>query len=252
MSVRHRDTDRREIDRREAERLLRDSASGSVTDPDPLVRLLATAAHPGPEAGPSTGEENALAAFRMAWAASARAPEPVVRRGLVGLLTAKTAAALMATAIGGVALAAGAAHLPDRRPRADRPPASTPAETRPATPPTGTAPTATSTPPFAAPTPPSAMPTPASVPPSSAGLCRAYERSRRDGGLDKALDGPAFAALTRAAGGEKEVAGYCATLLRPARAKSPAPGPKGQVGRPPAKPNPSEKRSAGRPAHPRR
>src|SRR4051812_14122111 len=92
MSVR-----RRGLSGREAERLLRDAASGSPTDPDPLVRLLATAAAPAPERE-SASEEAALSAFRTARRApSAPAKNSTVRSGLVKLFTAKVAVAVFAS-----------------------------------------------------------------------------------------------------------------------------------------------------------
>jgi hypothetical protein len=209
---------RRTINGRRAERLLRDAASGSPTDPDPLARLLAIAAAPAPKGEPAA-EKAALAAFRTARQAPAPAKKPMVESGLAWLLTAKAVGVVFATtAVGGVALAAGTGALPGQQ-RADRSPAGTPGESRPAGTPSrssgGTV-----------------GPVPSPSPSASlAGLCRAYERSDRNNERDKALDNPAFAMLITAAGGENKVSGYCATLLT-TPSKRPEPTPKVKANKP--------------------
>jgi hypothetical protein len=218
MSVR-----RRGMSGREAERLLRDAASGSPTDPDPLVRLLAAAAAPAPERG-SASEEAALSAFRTARHAPAPAKNSTVRSGLVKLFTAKVAVVAFASTVGGVALAARSGALPDRQQHVDQPATGTPGESRPIGTPSRTAGGT------AGPVPSSSL--------SPTDLCRAYERSKGNNERDKALDGPAFSMLITAAGGENKVAGYCATLLRTTPGKRPERAPKSQVKKPTERPNP--------------
>ncbi|MFE9632372.1 hypothetical protein [Streptomyces sp. NPDC006463] len=111
------------IDSDTAERLLDGAGVGAGTDHDALVRLLAAAAAPAATCELS-GEEAAVAVFRTARLAPAavsggsRTPRtsrssrkrPVRAPGL--LLAAKVAAAVLASAVGGVAVAAGTGHLP--------------------------------------------------------------------------------------------------------------------------------------------
>ncbi|MBC6457925.1 hypothetical protein [Actinomadura sp. HBU206391] len=230
MSVR-----RRRISGRRAERLLRDAPSGASTNPDPLARLLAEAAAPSStrDAAPR-GEDAALAAFRRA----RQVPAPVTptaptasttgsagRSGLARLLTVKAAVAVFAvTTIGGVALATGTGSLPGQHHRPDRTPTATRGQSPPAATPSRTA---------------GRTVRPAPVPSaSSEGLCRAYERNRRNGKAGEALDGPAFAKLIKAAGSEKKVARYCAALLQPPPKKRLEPTPKGKADKPTARPRP--------------
>jgi hypothetical protein len=185
------------IDRFTAERLLRGEPAG----PDGLAELLAAAAPP-PAAGELAGEDAAVAAFREAHLG----PAPQLRRrsmvktALAKLLTLKVAAAaLTATAAGGVALAAGTGNLPGT-------PSDTPAPKRPAaTHSTGRT---------------GSHHKPASSPsPSLVGLCHAFQAGAGDN-PGKALESPAFRHLITTAGGKDKVAAYCTNLLKPSHGKS--------------------------------
>jgi hypothetical protein len=164
------------IGRDEAERILRDAAGGPRPGQDALTAFLAVAAAPAAPAADEefAGEEAAATAFRRA----RLGPPPRRRRPLIArVLTVKTAVALgfSATAIGGVALAAGTGTLPG--PIGGQRPASHQTSARPATTPPSRAPhsgggaggtggTPTSVPssaspvPSPSPTPPSATPRP--------------------------------------------------------------------------------------------
>ncbi|GAA2116459.1 hypothetical protein [Actinomadura alba] len=233
MSIR-----RRRISGRRAERLLRDAAFGSQTDPDPLIRSLATATVPTPDAE-SAAEEAAVAAFRMARHAHPHTKDSTVRSRLAKLLTAKVATVAFATtAIGVVAFAAGTGGLPGQKQHADQPPADTPGNSRPigtpSMPATGTVAPAPSPSPSKSPSPSLSLSLSPSTSPSLARLCRAYEQNKERG---KALDRPALSTLITAAGGENKIAGYCATLLPTTPGKKPMPTTKGQVNKPTAKPH---------------
>ncbi|WP_371480802.1 hypothetical protein [Kitasatospora sp. NBC_00315] len=130
----------RRIDRDTAEQLLGGAAAGTPGGRAPLTgqdgtpgrqslaRLLAAAAAPEAAAGDLPGEEAALAAFRAAARpATVTDPAPVrgpltaapprrrsmATAGLARAFSAKAAAvALLATALGGVAVAAGTGNLP--------------------------------------------------------------------------------------------------------------------------------------------
>jgi hypothetical protein len=114
------------ISRDDAERIFRDAAGGPRPGQDPLTAFLAAAAGPAKDSERS-GEEAAVGAFRLARLAPAR--RPLVAR----VLTVKVAVAvgLSATAVGGVALAAGTGSLPG--PLDDQRPASEQTTARPTT-----------------------------------------------------------------------------------------------------------------------
>ncbi|GAA4137072.1 hypothetical protein [Actinomadura keratinilytica] len=201
-----------DFDRAAAERLL----DGAVDGPhaDALARLLARAAAPAQESE-LVGEEAAVAAFRAASSASgAAAPGAAARRGavrrragrrrprLAGAFTAKIAAAVLATVVGGgVAVAAGTLPL---RPAGE-----------------GTSSSRTPSPSPDAST---------SVPLRTGGAASPSQRTTADSklveqcrdyrGLDgddkaKALRSQRFQDLAKAAGGDAQVSRYCSRLLQP-------------------------------------
>lgn len=132
------------MSRDDAERILREAASGPRPGQDPLTAFLANAAGPARD-DELAGEGAAVAAFLRA-----RLEAPVRRRSLVTrVLTVKATIALglCATAIGGAALAAGTGTLPG--PLGDHRPASQRTTVQPTTgrPPATTRPSATTRPP---------------------------------------------------------------------------------------------------------
>jgi hypothetical protein len=107
------------IGRDEAERILRDAAGGPRPGQDALTAFLASAAAPAADEE-LAGEEAAVAAFRRARLGPAPRRRPLLARVLT--VKAAVALALSATAVGGVALAAGTGTLPG--PLGGDPPAS--------------------------------------------------------------------------------------------------------------------------------
>ncbi|MGP3948229.1 hypothetical protein [Streptomyces sp. 7N604] len=265
----NRDRDRRELDRRTAERLLRRQRTPRATSGDfpddagtsPLAaldRLLAAAAEP-PAADPEAArvrQEAALAAFRAAQRTDAGAvPRPQdewrrSRRRGVAVLGARTArvsrsakvltgALVAAVALGGVAVAAGTGAIPDPFGTADSGSRPTPARSAPADPSGETGPGGTAQ----APTPggngvdgPTAGdPAPGTSKKQAAvGMCRAYRAAAESG---DALNSEAFGRLADAAGGERAVDGYCARLLREDRERR---------GKPEERAKPENSESAGK------
>jgi hypothetical protein len=104
---------RRRTDRAAAERLLRGTPTAPATGPEPLASLLAAAAAPG-RPDELAGEHAAVVAFRMAHRPPATQPRSrsMIRTAVGKVLTAKAAAVLAATTIGGVAVAASTGNLP--------------------------------------------------------------------------------------------------------------------------------------------
>ncbi|MFG3579913.1 hypothetical protein [Micromonospora chersina] len=195
------------MDQETVERLLVGPAADAQDGPEALVRFLA-AVRAAPRPHELSGEGAALQAFRMAQAGDPfplRVSRPV-RRLRAGLVGAKLAlAALLATATGGVALAAVTGHLPG-------PLGSGGADTT-ASPSAGVdgQPTPTGD--------PSHPSTPASGPtdrpgsrPGLAGLCTAYQAKKNED-RGRALEAPPFADLVSAAGGPEKVPAYCEGLL---------------------------------------
>jgi hypothetical protein len=203
----------RRIGRSTAQRLLR----GQTAGPTQLAELLVTVAAPA-ERAELTGEEAAVSAFREAHLVPAlqQGRTSVIKTALAKLLTIKVAAAaLTATAAGGVALAAGTGHLPGSAGGAaptDRPTATHDTRTHH----TGKASTARDGHHSASPS------------PSLVGLCHAYQAGAGDN-PGKALDNPAFTHLITVAGGKDKVAAYCTDLIKThpgkARASHPAGAP---------------------------
>jgi hypothetical protein len=191
------------IDRFTAERLLR----GETAGPDQLAKLLAAAAAPA-ERGELAGEEAAVAAFREARLIPALQPR---RRSMIktALAIKVAAAALSATTVGGVALAAGTGHLPESLGGAA--PTARPTATHD----TGKASATRDKHPNASPS------------PSLIGLCHAYRAGAGDNS-GKALDNPAFTHLITVAGGKDKVAAYCADLLKTHAGKAPGSHPTGK------------------------
>lgn len=179
---------RRRLDRGTAEELLRGRPAGPLAGGEALAGLLAAAAGPARDSE-LAGEEQAVTAFRVA-AHHIPATQPRRSSMISKLLTLKLAlAAVLATAGGGVALAAATGNLPNG--------GSTPAAQSSAS----AAASARST------DHPAASPSP-----SLHGLCVAYTHGVATS-KGKALDNPAFTALINAAGGKDNVAAFCKTEL---------------------------------------
>ncbi|TYB38760.1 hypothetical protein FXF50_10170 [Micromonospora sp. AP08] len=229
------------MDQETVERLLVGPAADAQDGPEALVRFLA-AVRAAPRPHELSGEGAALQAFRMAQAGDpvplpVSRPERRLRAGLVGAKLAL--AALLATATGGVALAAVTGHLPG--PLGGGGGAGTTAS------PSAGAdgrPTPTGDP--SHPTTPAGVPTdPSGSPSALAGLCTAY-RAKNDAERGSALETPSFADLVSAAGGRDKVPGYCDRLLpgkdKPAGSGShptppqPSVGPTRRAGTPPTTP----------------
>lgn len=214
----------RRIDRETAERLLDGRPVGSDSGHENLARLLASAATPAPE-GEQPGERAALAAFREARLAPAQQPRSTAARTVTAharRLGVKAAlAALTATALGGVALAAGTGHLPGPlRGGSHAGPATVhPAPTGSTHSGTGTAPAGSSGSGSMGSEPPRAA---ASADPQ-ARLCQVWTADPADRAEVRA--DPAFPALARAAGGRGQVTAYCATVLSGRSAGSAVTGP---------------------------
>ncbi|MEU0154497.1 hypothetical protein [Micromonospora fulviviridis] len=195
------------MDQETVERLLVGPAADPQDGPEALVRFLA-AVRAAPRPHELSGEGAALQAFRMARAGAAvpvtvSRPERRLRAGLLGAKLAL--ATLLATATGGVALAAVTGHLPG--PLGGGGGADTTAS--PSAGPAGR-PTPTGGP--SHPTTPAPAPTGRPGSPSTlAGLCSAYRAEGDD--RRRALGKPRFADLVAAAGGREQVAGYCDDLL---------------------------------------
>ncbi|KAB2341897.1 hypothetical protein [Actinomadura rudentiformis] len=214
-------TDRWELDRDAAERLLRGEPGDPGTPAEPLGQLLAAASTPAQERE-LAGEDAAVAAFTAAAAtaaATATATSAAAGTGtapltakrahripLSRILTAKIAAlSLAVTAAGGVALAAGTGTLPmgplDNDPVTTVSPSPHPVSKTPSTGPSGTR---TSPPPANGGVQPSAL----------AALCRKYA-SVSAAQRAAALRSAAYLPLVSAAGGAPKVTGYCSKLLKP-------------------------------------
>ncbi|MCW3815048.1 hypothetical protein ONA91_11335 [Micromonospora sp. DR5-3] len=218
------------MDQETAERLLVGPVVNAQDGPEVLIRLLA-AVRAAPRPHELAGEGAAVQAFRAARAGLLPAASRAERRFVASMLGAKIAlAALLATATGGVALAAATGTLPD--------PLTNGGDNT-TTPSAGTArPTSPTTGPDASPgrTAPGASPRPTAGPtgqPSSpsflTGLCTAY-LARADENRRRALETPRFADLVSIAGGRDKVAGYCERLLDERERQN---GATGQPGRPP-------------------
>ncbi|MFI2648441.1 hypothetical protein [Micromonospora fulviviridis] len=196
------------MDQETVERLLVGPAADAQDGPEALVRFLA-AVRAAPRPHELSGEGAALQAFRTAQAGAAvpmtvSRPERRLRAGLLGAKLAL--ATLLATATGGVALAAVTGHLPG--PLGGGGGADTTAS--PSAGPDGR-PTPTGGP--SHPTTPAPAPTGRPGSPSAlSGLCSAY-RAKNGADRGRALETPPFADLVSAAGGREKVPGYCDRLL---------------------------------------
>lgn len=192
----------RRIDRDTAERLLSRSGVGTAADHDALAGLLAAAAAPTAE-GELPGEQAALAAFRAARLAPVHAPPSRKRSMLTSapakLLSAKVAATVLVTALGGVAVAAGTGNLPAALGGSPAHPGRDP----------GPAPSVAASPRASLGT---GSGSSADVPAALVELCRALARDGRTS-QGRALADPRFAPLVTAAGGASRVPGYCAPVL---------------------------------------
>ncbi|MFJ4778853.1 hypothetical protein [Streptomyces sp. NPDC088762] len=213
----------RRIDQRTAEQLLGRGPATSTGGHDALARLLSAAAAPAAE-GELAGERAALAAFRAARLARDPVPQPHPRRRpmrtpTAKLLGAKVAAVAAATALGGVAVAAGTGHLPAGL-------GGGPARSEPR-------PAVTSSPAPSGAVPPAVTGrSTTSVPADLVELCRAYLQAIGDDpGRTPAQE--RFAVLVAAAGNPENVPRYCAPALD-ATTGGQSPGPTAPTGRPPA------------------
>jgi hypothetical protein len=237
------------LNRANAEAIL----TGTAAERSELTQIIAAARGPA-TSDELAGEAAAMIRFQAARLDPAAAHGVTVRRRMSDkVLAAKVgiAAALVAVATGGVALAA-AAHT-QTEPAHHALPASasvaapshdgtpTPGATRAAVPPPpppshAAAASAAPTAPGGAGSHPSASPSP-----SLRGLCIAYLANEITGG--KRMDNPAFGALVTAAGAKDKITTYCLTLLqadprptRPARSYSigpPVPSPGHRLSGPP-------------------
>ncbi|GAA2574407.1 hypothetical protein SMC26_36465 [Actinomadura fulvescens] len=196
-------TDRWELDQDAAERLLRGERVDPGSPAGPLAHVLAAASTSGRQSE-LIGEDAAVAAFLAA------DPAPKRTRGLplARLLTAKIAALSLATAAGGVALAAGTGALPMG--------------------PLGKGPTTTLSPVKPVTKSPSAEPygQNETSPPRTSGahggplsqLCRSYS-SGNAAHRAETLRSSAYSPLVSAAGGKHRVTGYCSELLKKSQDK---------------------------------
>ncbi|MBT2480461.1 hypothetical protein [Streptomyces sp. ISL-94] len=217
----------RRIDQNTAEQLLGRGPAAATGGHDALASLLSAAAAPAAE-GELPGEQAALAAFR----AARLAPDPVTRHHprrqpmrtptLAKLLSAKVAAVAVATALGGIAVAAGTGHLPAVLPavlggdpaRSEPGPAATSAEATSG----AVRPAATGSP---------LAPVPADLPE----LCRAYLQAS-GAHPEQAPAEERFVVLVAAAGTPEDVPRYCAAALDAPGVPSAEPA--DPAGRPPA------------------
>jgi hypothetical protein len=202
----------RRLDRATAERLLSGDPAAVSLGQESLANLLAAAAASGRhrELG---GEQAAMAAFRVAHRVppTQQRSRSMMKTALAKILTAKAAAVVAATMIGGVAVAAGTGTLPtSHKHAAPSPSQSQAAETSETGPETSKAASAKAT------SHASAAPSPSMV-----GLCTAYANVVNSHG--KALDNPAFTALVTAAGGKDKVTSWCTTLLAQQKAQHQGP-----------------------------
>ncbi|MEU9506100.1 hypothetical protein AB0D32_07435 [Micromonospora sp. NPDC048170] len=224
------------MDQETVERMLGEPVVGPHGGPRPIASLL-TALRAAPRSGELAGEEAAVRAYRLARAGST-AVLPGCRRPALarfGVRAALVGAALTLT--GGAALAATGGTLPHplRRP-ADATAAPAPAPTVPA-PTVGTSPTVTPDPPST-----SGGPDGRATPEAAVRQwCRAYRADVGDRPGRFPHDA-AYGGLVHAAGGRKEVPGYCERVLadeprspRPHDEPSRRPGTR-PTGRPAAEP----------------
>ena len=199
------------LTRRDSERLLDHEVA---PDSSELSRLLSVAARPS--GGRPTGENVAMAQFRESrhlTPSSADRRRPLVallaRKALAAPVVAVGAAGLLLGG-GGLAFTAATGHVPftGHDNRSDKAPAA-PSSTNPGQ--TRAASNSPSVKPSSSPGSSSTgKATPAGTPsPSIHGLCRAY----KSGALQPNKKSPAFAALTKAAGGSDSVTTYCASVL---------------------------------------
>ncbi|MFE7593401.1 hypothetical protein ACFU6K_28740 [Kitasatospora sp. NPDC057512] len=251
----------RRIDRDAAEQLLGGAVGGpsagqdaSLTGPDggpgQLARVLAAAAAPA-TAGELAGEEAALAAFREASLTPDPIVTPVRRRSMATAALARafstkaTAVVLGATALCGVAVAAGTGNLPSALGGGPSAPEHTLAGQDAATGPAAGSPTAGSSagvapygavasgsarpsgsasagPQAVVPSDPATPGTPSAerrgarsaVPPALLGLCTGFTDRTAKGDRPARLVGdPMYGPLVTAAGGADRVADYCEAAL---------------------------------------
>lgn len=194
------------MSRRDAEKIL--DHHGDPTDP--LAGLVDAAAAPS---AVGSGEDRAAALFRTT---TGLGPVPITESGSVMIRLTRKLAALPVAALaagglalggGGLAFAAtqGAVHVPftGHDNRSTHAPAA-PSTTNPGL--TGTPGKPASTPNAEATHLPSGTPSP-----SLEGLCHAYQA----GAVPQKASNPAFAALSRAAGGASGVGAYCTSLIGP-------------------------------------
>ncbi|MEH1123781.1 hypothetical protein [Micromonospora sp. CPCC 206061] len=231
---------KRRIGHREAEQML--STPGSDPTHPELSYLLAAAAAP-PRSDELVGLAAAVAAYERAGFATGETAVPAPRRSwLTRSVAVKAAAGTAVLLMGGTALAAETGNLPNGAQQQAHDLFSGLG-----VPPPGARASATPTPGGT----PSARPTPAPSPsnhgrtispssPAALGLCRAWEAGEKKP-TGKKMAAEAFQDLLRAAGGEANIAKFCAPLLDAGPAEN------GQ-GPPSAKPSrPNEGKGRGRP-----
>jgi hypothetical protein len=129
----------------------------------------------------------------------------MIRTAVAKILTAKAAAVVAATAIGGVAVAAGTGNLPTQRQNGDA--ARDTHTSQPAHPTKSDHPSGAPTKSAGSSGDHSAAPSPSMV-----GLCHAFTAGAGDN-PGKALENPAFTVLITTAGGKDKVTAYCTALL---------------------------------------
>ncbi|MCW2638279.1 MAG: hypothetical protein JWP76_585 [Dactylosporangium sp.] len=220
----------RRIDRRTAEHLLGQAPMGLRNAHPPLAALLTAAAVPG-RAGELAREQASVAAFRTAHLHPAPQPRrlSVLKAVVMKVLTVKALAVLGVAAGGGVALAASTGTLPNPLAQPARVTSlglsTAPAQaeqSREAHNPGSTE--ASKNAKDAKDSDVSKAPSPSLV-----GLCHAYSAGNKTE-HGKALDNPAFTALTATAGGKDKVDMFCQALLA-------APAPPNSNAQPSGKPD---------------
>jgi hypothetical protein len=218
-------TNRRWIDRDNAEYLLRGAPARRLQARDPLSQLLRAAAAPV-SADELADEHEAMAVFQRNAHGPVSTPrrKSMIKTALAKVLTLKAAAVLAAVSAGGVALAATTGVMPNPLEQF-LPGSHAPAD--PTDKPTS-------------PGPGGAHGTPS---PSIVGLCHAFVAGA---GADhgKALENPAFTALITAAGGKDKVDAYCTNVLASAEPTS------HPTGEPTTRPTSEPPHPTGQPSHP--
>jgi hypothetical protein len=204
----------RRIGSREAEQLL--TADSDASAYPELSHLLAAAAAP-PQPDELVGLQSALAEFEAAgWEGRSRVAVASRRRVFARPIAVKAAAGVAVVLFGGTALAAETGNLPGGSQQHAHDLFSGLG-----VPPPGTVSASPSSPVKQATSLPAPIPTPSTGSPSATpgpssaatlGLCRSWETQQKNP-QDKPMKAEALRALAEAAGGEKQIAAFCADLL---------------------------------------